>query len=84
MSKPRFKKPRVKLDRASYHNLRRQTLRRDGWRCQVCGSMKRLELKPSAQPICEQKLYSVVRVPHTVILNTVPWWPFKPPVPVVP
>jgi hypothetical protein len=44
VSKTYFKQPRVKLDPASYDKLRRQTLQRDGLRCQVCGSMKRLEV----------------------------------------
>ena len=29
---------RLRLDANSYHELHRQVLERDGWRCQVCGS----------------------------------------------
>jgi 5-methylcytosine-specific restriction endonuclease McrA len=36
--------PRVRLDPVSYENLRQKVLRRDGWRCQVCGTMANLEV----------------------------------------
>ncbi len=34
----------LRLDSLSYENLRQQILRRDGWRCQSCGSMSNLEV----------------------------------------
>ncbi len=34
----------VRLDNNPYRELRTKVLRRDGWRCQVCGSMKNLEV----------------------------------------
>ena len=34
---------RLRLDPVAYQSLRRQVLRRDGWRCQSCGSMSNLE-----------------------------------------
>ena len=34
----------LRLDEAQYKQLREKVLRRDGWRCQVCGSMKNLEV----------------------------------------
>jgi 5-methylcytosine-specific restriction endonuclease McrA len=34
----------LRLDPLSYENLRQQTLRRDGWRCQSCGAMSNLEV----------------------------------------
>jgi 5-methylcytosine-specific restriction endonuclease McrA len=34
----------LRLDPSSYESLRRQVLRRDGWRCQLCGSMSNLEV----------------------------------------
>ena len=40
----RPKDTRVRLDALSYENLRRQILRRDGWRCQSCGTMSNLEV----------------------------------------
>jgi 5-methylcytosine-specific restriction endonuclease McrA len=35
---------RIRLDPVSYENLRQYVLRRDGWRCQSCGSMFNLEV----------------------------------------
>ncbi len=34
----------LRLDPLSYENLRQQILRRDGWRCQFCGTMSNLEV----------------------------------------
>jgi 5-methylcytosine-specific restriction endonuclease McrA len=33
-----------RLDPLSYERLRQQILRRDGWRCQSCGTMSNLEV----------------------------------------
>jgi 5-methylcytosine-specific restriction endonuclease McrA len=33
-----------RLDLLSYERLRQQILRRDGWRCQSCGTMSNLEV----------------------------------------
>ena len=38
------KNPRLRLDSESYQELHRQVLERDGWRCQVCGSMQLLQV----------------------------------------
>ena len=38
------KNPRLRLDSTSYRELHRQVLERDGWRCQVCGSMQCLQV----------------------------------------
>ena len=35
---------RLRLDPESYEALRRRVLRRDGWRCQSCGTMANLEV----------------------------------------
>jgi len=40
----RPKAARLRLDRLSYESLRQQILRRDGWRCQSCGTMSNLEV----------------------------------------
>jgi 5-methylcytosine-specific restriction endonuclease McrA len=40
----RIKSPRLRLDSTSYGELHRQVLERDGWRCQVCGSMQNLQV----------------------------------------
>jgi 5-methylcytosine-specific restriction endonuclease McrA len=34
----------LRLDPLSYERLRQQILRRNGWRCQFCGTMSNLEL----------------------------------------
>lgn len=36
--------PRLRLHADSYQQLRLQVLERDGWRCQLCGSMINLEV----------------------------------------
>jgi len=38
------KQPRLQLDPGSYERLRGQVLRRDGWRCQSCGTKSNLEV----------------------------------------
>ncbi len=44
MKKIPSKNPRLRLDSTSYGELQRQVLERDGWRCQVCGSMQHLQV----------------------------------------
>ena len=44
MSEPCYKRPKVKLDAPHYRKLHRQILQRDGWRCQMCGSMQHLQV----------------------------------------
>ena len=34
----------LRLDPVSYETLRQRVLRRDGWRCQSCGTMSNLEI----------------------------------------
>jgi 5-methylcytosine-specific restriction endonuclease McrA len=34
----------IRLEQSEYQELRERVLRRDGWRCQFCGSMKNLEV----------------------------------------
>jgi 5-methylcytosine-specific restriction endonuclease McrA len=34
----------LRLDPVSFETLREQVLRRDGWRCQACGTMSNLEV----------------------------------------
>ena len=38
------KLPLLRLDPVSYESLRQQILRRDGWKCQLCGAMSNLEV----------------------------------------
>ena len=44
MKRIRPKRPRLRLDPELYDQLRKQVLRRDGWRCQVCGSRRNLHV----------------------------------------
>jgi ATP-dependent DNA helicase RecQ len=44
VSSIRSKLPPVRLDPESYEAFRQQVLRRDGWRCQSCGTMSNLEI----------------------------------------
>ncbi len=34
----------LRIEKQDYQNLREQVLRRDSWRCQLCGSMTNLEV----------------------------------------
>jgi 5-methylcytosine-specific restriction endonuclease McrA len=38
------KRIQLRLDPELYEQLRNQVLRRDGWRCQSCGTMSNLEV----------------------------------------
>jgi len=44
MSAIRPKRPRLRLDPKAYQQLCRRVLARDGWRCQSCGAMERLQV----------------------------------------
>ena len=44
MKKIRGKSLRLRLDANTYRELHRQMLERDGWRCQLCGSMQHLQV----------------------------------------
>lgn len=44
MSEIRPKALRLRFDPVSYDALRQQVLRRDGWRCQACGTISHLEV----------------------------------------
>jgi 5-methylcytosine-specific restriction endonuclease McrA len=44
MADLRSRGPRRRLDPDSYHKLRAEVLRRDGWRCQTCGRPDRLQV----------------------------------------
>jgi hypothetical protein len=43
MNRIRPQGPRLRLDPEPYVQLRKQVLRRDGWRCQICGSRQNLQ-----------------------------------------
>jgi len=40
----RPRSPRLRLSPELYQDVRQQVLRRDGWRCQSCGTMSNLEV----------------------------------------
>ena len=44
MNSNRSESGRLRMDSVSYETLRKQVLRRDGWRCQSCGTMANLEV----------------------------------------
>ena len=44
MNSIRPKRPRLVLDQQAYRELHEKVLRRDGWRCQCCGSMRDLHV----------------------------------------
>jgi 5-methylcytosine-specific restriction endonuclease McrA len=44
MSSSGPKSKRLRLDEVAYERLRQLVLRRDGWRCQSCGTMANLEV----------------------------------------
>jgi 5-methylcytosine-specific restriction endonuclease McrA len=43
MTEPFLKQVPIKLEPSDYRELRQRVLRRDGWRCQFCGSRQNLE-----------------------------------------
>jgi 5-methylcytosine-specific restriction endonuclease McrA len=47
MTSVRPKRARLQLAVEMYDKLRQQVLRRDGWRCQSCGTMVNLEVHHS-------------------------------------
>ena len=38
------KRRRIRLGADAYHRLHQEILKRDGWRCQACGSLRGLEV----------------------------------------
>lgn len=44
MKTPNWKCPRIRLNSQEYSGLRRLVLKRDSWRCQICGSMRHLQV----------------------------------------
>jgi 5-methylcytosine-specific restriction endonuclease McrA len=48
VTKIRPKQDRQRLTPELYEDVRQQVLRRDGWRCQSCGTMSNLEIHHKA------------------------------------
>jgi 5-methylcytosine-specific restriction endonuclease McrA len=68
------KRPRLHLDSAEYDCLRQQVLRRDGWRCQWCGTMLNLEVhhkqfRNHSGDDSEENLVTVCRSCHSEFHN---------------
>jgi 5-methylcytosine-specific restriction endonuclease McrA len=66
------KTPRLRLDAASYHELHRGVLERDGWRCQVCGNMQQLQVhhqnfRSQSGADEEQNLITLCEVCHAYV-----------------
>jgi 5-methylcytosine-specific restriction endonuclease McrA len=65
----RPKAVRSRLDPLSYESLRQQILRRDGWRCQFCGTMSNLEVdhmefRSHSGPDTEENFITLCAVCH--------------------
>ena len=72
MSSIRPEPSRLRLDPLSYEALRQQVLRRDGWRCQSCGTMSNLEIhhkqfRSHAGHDSEENLITLCAQCHTLI-----------------
>jgi 5-methylcytosine-specific restriction endonuclease McrA len=72
MRRSERKGPRGRLDSEQYEKLRREVLERDGWRCQVCGSMSAVEVhhlsfRSRGGEDCDQNLITVCRRCHNGI-----------------
>jgi 5-methylcytosine-specific restriction endonuclease McrA len=65
----RPKQPRLQLDSELYEHLRHEVLRRDGWKCQSCGTMSNLEVhhkefRSQSGADSEQNLITLCAVCH--------------------
>jgi 5-methylcytosine-specific restriction endonuclease McrA len=66
------KQPRLRLVPELYERLRQQVLRRDGWRCQNCGSMVNLEVhhqgfRSQAGDDSEENLITLCAACHSLL-----------------
>ena len=72
MNQVRPKQPRLRLDSELYEQLRNGVLRRDGWRCQLCGTMSNLEVhhkefRSHSGDDSEQNLITICRKCHQLV-----------------
>ncbi len=68
----RPKRPPVRLEPPLYEQLRNQILRRDGWRCQACGTMSNLEVhhkefRSQSGDDLEQNLITLCVLCHAIL-----------------
>jgi 5-methylcytosine-specific restriction endonuclease McrA len=71
MSLMRPDPPHLRLDRTSYETLRQAVLKRDGWRCQSCGTMSNLEIhhkqfRSHSGEDSEENLITMCAACHTI------------------
>lgn len=72
MNRIPVKGSRLRLVPELYENLRQQVLRRDGWRCQSCGSMSNLEVhhrefRSQSGDDAEQNLITLCAACHAIL-----------------
>ena len=72
MTRVRPKRTLLRLDSELFEQLRNQVLRRDGWRCQSCGTMSNLEvhhqeLRSQSDDDSEQNLITLCNTCHSAI-----------------
>ena len=75
MNRIRPKRPRLRLDPKLYEQLRHQVLRRDGWKCQSCGTVSNLEVhhkefRSHSGDDCEQNLITLCQGCHANVHNS--------------
>ena len=75
MSRIPPKHARLRLDPGPYEQLRNQVLRRDGWRCQLCGTMSNLEVhhqefRSQSGDDSEQNLITLCSACHATVHRT--------------
>ena len=66
------KSTRLRLDEVAYERLRHLVLRRDGWRCQSCGTMTNLEVhhmefRSHSGDDVEQNLITLCSACHSIV-----------------
>ncbi len=72
MTRVRPKQPHLRLDPDLYEQLRNEVLRRDGWRCQLCGTRSNLEVhhkefRSQSGNDSEQNLITLCAVCHAAM-----------------
>ncbi len=72
MNRIPVKSSHLRLAPKLYENLRRQVLRRDGWRCQSCGALSNLEvhhreLRSQSGDDAEQNLITLCTACHSIV-----------------
>jgi len=71
----RQRRPRFRMDPETYPRLRLEILKRDGWRCQNCGSMTNLDVhhmrrRSNLGNDAEDNLITLCRICHRLLHGT--------------